>query len=166
MYAFVQVNKQLHNNALNDHNLRYSKRMESLNRLSCSESLQRGLLFHRAAGGQRFYGFWSWSFNPEGYFCLLLGEKNQDDNSGWWWYLKGAENQPNHILGLNQQDYRNGEGVLLTHKLYRAKQNLYFLNTDSIHLCSINPFTNYLKIFFLWSLKTAICSRGFPAYLI
>jgi hypothetical protein len=81
------------------------KGMESINRLSHSESLQRELRFHRAARGQRFCGFQGQSLHPKDHFCFLMGDRSQDTNS---LYLKEAVNQPNHILAPNQWNAGRG----------------------------------------------------------
>lgn len=108
-YVFIQVRKRFHNNALNDHNFGYMTKGWCPLTSSVIPSLQSWLRFHRAAWGQRFCGFRSQSLNSKGYFCLL-GQRNQDNNSSWGWYLKGAIKQPNHILGLSQQNYRSAKG--------------------------------------------------------
>lgn len=105
--VFIQVNKQFYYNALNDHNVKYSTKGWSPLTSSVILRISRSGLDSTVSRGQRFCGFRSQSLNPKGYLCLLLWKRNQDDNSGQWWYLEGAVNQPNHILGLNQQNCRN-----------------------------------------------------------
>lgn len=41
------------------------KGMESINTIGYSENLQRWLGFHEVTRGQRSYGFWAQSLNPE-----------------------------------------------------------------------------------------------------